>query len=275
MFNFFEKEYDNPALIEKIKQTQNKWISFLEKLEARMKEMCMGALPELKEVFEQDNDPYKRAHGRMVSALQGQLGQMREKANEVKEEKVFNFVHHASATIPPITTKAGRKYDDMLYAFRQVCLDRHRIFEEKIHYYFSLLKGTTGQQDLEADYQEQLTAFESIKDKFGCKQCGGNITIPKLFFIATYVTCPFCHTQNTFLPSTATQLVFHNARSLAEQRTAHLLKAYEESETKAPGLYQQYLRSMFDEWNKIVPDMAEENEKFYQRLLKDNSIDHH
>lgn len=88
------------------------------------------------------------------------------------------------------------------------------------------------------------------------------------------MTCAYCGTQNTFLPSTGAQLVLHRARSLAEQRTAHLLKIYESSDPKQPALYRQYLRAMFDEWNKIVPDMAAENEKFYHRLLKDYSIDH-
>ena len=95
-----------------------------------------------------------------------------------------------------------------------------------------------------------------------------------MFFIATYMTCPYCQTQNTFLPSTGAQLVLHQARSLAELRTAHLQKAYEDGYPKDPLLYKQYLRAMFDEWNKIVPDMAAENEKFYLRLLKDNNIEH-
>jgi len=38
---------------------------------------------------------------------------------------------------------------------------------------------------------------------------------------------------------------------------------------KAPKLYQHYLRAMFDEWNKINPDMEQEHEKFYTRLLNE------
>ena len=42
-----------------------------------------------------------------------------------------------------------------------------------------------------------------------------------------------------------------------------------ELEQKQPILYQTYLRAMFDEWNKINPDLAEEHERFYNRLLTD------
>lgn len=240
---------------EVIRQTQERWFVFLEKLEARMDEMCTAAVPELKKVFEEDTDPYKRAHGRMLAGLLGQLHQMRDKANEVKEEKIYGLMR-------------------VSYAFQEACYKRHQDFEERLHHYTDMLKDAAGQQDLESFYREQLEAFERIRDQFTCKQCGGKITIPKMFFIATYVTCPYCQTQNTFMPSSGAQLMLHQARSLAEQRTAHLLKAYENSHPKDPDLYKQYLRSMFDEWNSIVPDMTAENEKFYLRLLKDYNIDH-
>lgn len=242
-----------------IRQTQERWFVFLEKLETRMEEMCTAAIPELKKIFEEDQDPYKRAHGRMLSGLLGQLRQMQQKANEVREEKIIGLLYSAAHTP---------------HAFREACFSRHNEFEERLHYYTSLLEETATRHDLEAVYQEQLAAFEQIRDKFSCKQCGGKITIPKMFFIATYIACPYCQTQNTFFPSTGAQLVLHQARSLAERRTAHLLKAYEESNPKDPALYRQYLRSMFDEWNKIVPDMTAENEKFYLRLLEDHNINH-
>ena len=99
---------------------------------------------------------------------------------------------------------------------------------------------------------------------------------------------------------------------MAEQRTAHLNKAYETEKDKerdlyhqrhelslsiihesnkkvlsevqskmddleeqrqfaiqnAPKLRQIYLRAMYDEWNKITPDLKEHNEKMYQNQLK-------
>jgi hypothetical protein len=244
---------------ETIRQTQERWFTFLEKLEARMEEMCTAAIPELVKVFDEDKDPYKRAHGRMLSGLRGQLYQMMEKATEVKDEKILG---------PAFSFGQGS------HTFREACFNRHHQFEERAHHYISLLQETARERDLEGFYKEQLDAFERIRDQFTCKQCGGKITIPKMFFIATYVTCSWCQTQNTFMPSSGAQLMLHQARSLAEQRTAHLLKEYENSRPKDPALHRKYLRAMFDEWNKITPDMAAENEKFYLRLLKDYNIDH-
>ncbi|ETZ23801.1 zinc finger-like domain-containing protein [Pedobacter sp. V48] len=241
-------------------QTQERWFVFLEKLETRMGEMCTAAIPELKEIFKADQDPYKRAHSRMLAGLLGQIRRMQDQANEVKEDRILGLIY----SLGVLTSND----------FREACFNRHYAFEKRCHDYTSLLQKAAGQEDLEAFYQEQLASFALIKDRFTCKQCGGKITVSKMFFIATYVTCSYCQTQNTFLPSSGAQMVLHKARSLAEQRTAHLLKAYEERESKDPDLYQQYLRAMFDEWNKITPDMEEENEKFYLRLLKDKSINH-
>jgi hypothetical protein len=274
MFGLFERKYDNPALVQKIRETQERWFIFLDKLEARMDEMTAAAVPELQAVFNQDDDLYKRAHGHMLLGLQGQINQMRDKANEVRDSNIINFVRSEAAELPLITVSAGFKYHTMLHDFQRACLDRYHIFDNKLNEHLTVLKGAAGKQDLEAIYQEQLALFEITRDKFMCKQCGGNITISKMFFIATYVNCPFCQTQNTFRPSTGAQLILHQARDLAELRTAHLLRAYEQS-NKDHNLYQQYLRAMFNEWNNIVPDMATENEKFYQRLLKDHLTNNH
>ena len=45
-----------------------------------------------------------------------------------------------------------------------------------------------------------------------------------------------------------------------KEREAALLKAH--------AAYETYLRAMFDVWNSIVPDLAEHNERFYQRMLE-------
>lgn len=274
MFGLFGKKYENPALLAEISTRQERWFVFLDKLEARMEEMITAAIPEVQKVFREDTDPYKRAHYNMVLGLIGQVNQMRNKANDIKDDNIISFVYKSEPMIPSITTSAGHAYHGKLHTFRMACLNRHFIFEEKINKAIELLKNAAGEQDLEAAYQAELAAFEKIRDKFSCKQCGGNITIPKMFFIDTYIACPFCHSQNTFSPSTGARMVLHQARSLAEQRTAHLLRNYEETRPKNPALYQRYLRAMFDEWNKIVPDMAGENEKFYERLLSDYSINH-
>ncbi|NQX43194.1 hypothetical protein SAMN05421820_115110 [Pedobacter steynii] len=275
MFGFFKNKYDNPALLEEIRQTEEKWFVFLDKLETRLEELCAAAIPELIAVFNQDTDPYKRAHSRMLTGLIGQISQMQQKGIEAKETHIIPFMQPSGSLLPDLMSSAGRKYHDRLYRFQMACFDRHHQFEDKVNEGIAALRAAKGNTDLEGAYQRQLTEFERIKDNFNCKQCGGKMSLPKMFFIATYIQCPFCQSQNTYTPSTEMQMLFHQARSLAEQRTAHLLQDYENSKPKNPALYQQYLRAMFDEWNKITPDMLTENERFYQRLLKDHSINHY
>lgn len=275
MFGFLKNKYDNPALLEEIRQTEEKWFVFLDKLETRLDELCAAAIPELIAVFNQDSDPYKRAHSRMLTGLIGQISQLQQKGIEAKEAHIIPFMKASSSLLPDLISSAGRKYHDRLYRFQMACFDRHHQFEDKVNEGIAALRSAKGNTDLEAVYQRQLTEFERIKDSFNCKQCGGKVSIPKMFFIATYIQCPFCQSQNTYTPSTEMQMLFHQARSLAEQRTKHLLQDYENSRPKNPALYRQYLRAMFDEWNKITPDMVAENERFYQRLLKDHSINHY
>lgn len=270
MFSLFNKKYDNPELLEKISQTQDRWFDFLNKLEIRMDEMCRIAIPEILEVFNQDNDPYKRKHGHMVMGLCGQIRQIQDKAYKVKEEEIFHFIDLVKDELPDFSSFSGHEYHNRLLKFRLDCINRHHIFEEKIAHCNTLLTQVVGEQDLETAYKEELMAFENIRDKFTCKQCSGNLSIPEIFFFATYITCPFCQTQNSFIPSSGAQIVLHQARSLAEQRMAHLRRAYDESIPKNSLLYKQYLRSMFDEWNRIVPVMTAENEKNYQRMLQDH-----
>jgi hypothetical protein len=272
MFGFFKNKYDNPALLEEIRQTEEKWFAFLDKLEARLEELCLAAVPELIAVFKEDSDPYKRAHIRMRTGLIGQINQIRRKANDANEERIIPFIYRSGTGLPDLISSAGRKYHERLYHFKMACLHRHQQFEAKINEGIELLMAAEGQNDLEAAYQEQLIQFERIKDQFSCKQCAAKMSIPKMFYIAAYIQCPFCQTQNIYTPSTEMQMVFYQARNLAEQRTKHLLLIYEQSSPKKPELYRQYLRSMFDEWNKITPDMREENERFYQRLWNDHLI---
>jgi hypothetical protein len=311
MFGLFkgkEAEEQAPEWLPLVKENQERFIVFIDKLEDKMKELCEAAIPELKSTFETDEDLYKRAYGRLLSGIKGQLENIRKKISDVYDEKVIAVMQDLKSSV-----SISSPYHDVLYDFRNACSNRNNAFEEKYNNWLDAL-NETAEQDLEIKYQEILTEFEAIKNKFTCKQCGSNITIEKIFFISTYLTCPSCQTQNTFEPSTQAKGLEGLGRSLAEQRTAPLLQAYEaekamertlyherhalslsginnddkkeveqlnqkmtELETQrqaaiknAPGLYEIYLRAMFDEWNKIVPDLAVENEKFYDRMLADH-----
>lgn len=305
MFGSFDNKSKNDQTsiaAKEMQETKERFFVFIGKLEEKLKEFAGASIPELEALNKGDSDEFKRAYHRMKSAVLGQLGSIRKKALDVKEEKIEGFV------LP---------YDDhaisaVYYQFRAECYKRYDQLDELHLHYHELIENTDA-EDFEAKYQKIVDEYEAIKDKFRCVQCGSPITIGKIYFTTTYITCPACQTRNTFEPGSQAKMLEHIGRSLAEQRTAHLLKAHdaipekaqelylqihhlelsliherdkkviaqktqeiqelqrqkEELESKRPGLYQTYLRAMFDEWNKINPALAEAHEKFYIRLLND------
>lgn len=309
MFGLFNKQKDDEAIPQwysELQESQERWFSFLEKLEAKMEEFATAAIPELKEILQTDDDLYKRTFHKVYSGVNGQLSNIREKARDTYEEKILDVYYNYNSQISVLS-----KHHNLVSDFRNTCSDRHNDFENKYDYWRNQIEKTQ-ERDLEIEYQKILDEYETIKNKFSCKQCGGTIEIEKIFLIETYISCPYCQTQNTFAPSTQGRNLQNIARGLAEQRTAHLYEAFEIennkerelyhqrhelslstihqsdkkvlSETKAkmdeleeqrqfviqnaPKLYQVYLRAMYDEWNKITPDLKEHNEKMYQNQLK-------
>lgn len=310
MFGLFNKSKQNdevlPEWYAELQESQERWFSFLEKLEAKMEEFATAAIPELKQLLEEDDDLYKRTFHKVYSGVNGQLNNIREKARDTYEEKIISVYYHYNSTISVLS-----KHHNLVSDFRNNCSDRHNAFENKYDHWRKQIEKTQ-ERDLEIEYQKILAEFETIKDKFKCTQCGGNLTIDKIFLIETYVSCPFCQTQNTFTPSTIGRNLQNIARELAEQRTAHLKEEFENEVDKerdlyhehhtislstihesdksvlneiqskmedlekqrqfaiqnAPKLRQIYLRAMYDEWNKITPDLKEHNEKMYLNQLK-------
>lgn len=279
-----------------MQETKQRFFIFIDKLKDKLKEFAEAAIPELEELNNSDTDEYKREYLRVKSAVLGQIESIRKKADEVMEEKIIN-AHFSSSNF---------------YELRNVCYEKKRQLDDLCHQYREKIEATH-QEDYEIKYQKILAEYGNIKDKFHCSQCGSPVTIEKIYFTTTYITCPACNTRNTFEPSSQAKQLEHLGRSLAEQRTKHLLKEHDEIpgksqalylqrhelklslihekdkniiaqkerqmqeleqqrkelEQKAPELYQKYLRAMFDEWNKINPDMQQEHEKFYNRLLID------
>ena len=57
---------------------------------------------------------------------------------------------------------------------------------------------------------------------------------------------------------------------LIDLKIEELEKQREASKALIPQYYQEYQRAMFDEWKRLVPDLAEHNERFYQSLQNRN-----
>lgn len=308
MFGLFNKQKNEENLPEwyaELQESQQRWFTFLEKLEAKMEEFAAAAIPELKEILQSDDDLYKRTFHRVYSGVNGQLSNIREKARDTYDEKILDVYQNYNSQISVLS-----RHHNLVSDFRTACSDRYYDFDNQYEYWRKQIEKTQ-ERDLEIEYQKILDEFDAIKNKFSCTQCGGSIEIEKIFLIETYISCPYCKTQNTFAPSTQGRNLQNIARGLAEQRTAHLYEAFETEDKKerelyhqrhelslskihesdkkvlneiqakmddleeqrqfviknAPKLYQVYLRAMYDEWNKITPDLKEHNEKMYQNQI--------
>ncbi|MDR6967318.1 DNA-directed RNA polymerase subunit RPC12/RpoP [Flavobacterium arsenatis] len=304
---FFSNHQENNQLSvvkTEMNEIKERFFSFIEKLEQKTTDFITEAIPELVELNETDTDEYKAGYHRLKSAVLGQLQNIQQKASDIKEEKVTNFC------LPADSHDLRKLYLD----FRSECYERYNKLDELLSQSRQQIEDTH-QEDYEIKYQKIIDEFEATKNNFRCMQCGSPILLTKIYFTTTYISCPSCQTRNTFEPSTQAKQLEHIGRSLAEQRTNHLLKEYsvmpekiqslylqkhklklslmrekdkiiientkkkigelelskQELEHLQPILYQKYLRAMFDEWNKINPDLAEEHEKFYNRLLTDYS----
>lgn len=261
MFDFLKSKEENPPewLVE-MSENRERWFAFLDKLESRMDELGEAAIPELVEAYGDKNDLYHQKWYTMSSGIKGQYKSIIEKVRAVKDEKISAFFNYHINEV-----KFDGKYREVLYNFREDCLKREDVFEEKYHLWHEKINATE-EEDLELKYQNIISEFEAIKNSFSCKQCGAPLLIEKIYFISTYISCTNCYTQNTFEPSSEAKQLEHLGRTLAEKRTAHLLKAYQKE--NKPILYETYLREMFNEWNKIVPDLSEQNERFYESQLR-------
>jgi hypothetical protein len=246
---------------EQTDQMKERWFVFLQKLEDRMEELCSASVIELKAMRDQSGDLFDRDIYQVQSGIAGQLSQMDRKVTEVYEQQVSPFYKQLLNQLDDARLPGAIAYD-----FRELCGERRDRFEAVRDKWRKQLDEAV-KPDHEAAYRRVLEEHEQVKSKFKCQQCGAAINVDKIYLTSTYLSCSACGTQNTFQPSSIAQNLPHLARSLAEERTAHLLQEY--SINARPELYRHYLRAMFDEWNKIVPDMTSSNEKFYQRLLSD------
>lgn len=294
-------------LISQLTEIETRWFGFLAKLEERMQELSEASIPELEDMYKSDEDQFKRTYHRLLSSIVGQLNSIEDKADEVEEKNVHD-------PLDRIEDKVDDSDDDELKEFfgnlSERCSRRADEFEEKVEYWIEKVKET-GIEDFEVKYQVIIDEYNTIKDKFCCKQCGSPITINKVLFITTHIPCSACQTQNTFEPSSQASDLDQVGLNLAEQRTKHLFIAYEREEDKerelyhqmhtieiekigyemsgnnsklaeldakineleiqrrasikkAPELYLEYLKAKFEEWIKLVPELAEQNQKIYE-----------
>ncbi len=278
------KAYDAKKRTE-LKELEKRWTIFLDRLEARVREVVDAAKPDGRNLFETDPDPVKRTYDRFKDALFGQIKGVNRKAQKVFHEYIEHQMHvpesyydadesELMSDLELEMTESNNRNDFYFSDWEERILNIQDKFESEVE-----------AQDFETQFQEILAECNSLKDRFTCKQCSAPVPLSEVYFISTYIPCPHCKTQNTYEPSTKVIQLQGIARSLAEQRCAALEKEYnksvyegdqsERSQARAEALqkereaYKKYMRAVHDEINKILPALKEDTEKIYERMISD------
>lgn len=294
--------------IDEMAGIEKRWLVFLERLEERVKEFVEASIPELQEAYKNDTDVAKRTYGRLADSVEGQIESVRKKTDKVFGTEIEDYYQHLMSYFVDVDNDDYDGLEDIAAATEyDSCTPRYKKFEDMMDFWSKKVKDTEG-ENTESKYQAILDEYEQIKDKFICKQCGSPIVIPQIFLTTAYIECPSCQTQNTFEPSSRARELDYVGQELAGQRTEHLLKAYEDEKEKEeaawdkisdfesdmddeneadkakllalkaeyqairdniPNMYKAYLKAKFDEWIKLVPQLAEQNRKVYEGWLAD------
>lgn len=239
---------------------EDRYHTFIQKLEERASELENEVKMTAQMVYDEDEDQYKRAYLKFKAGIEGQLNILIRKAREVFETQ-----------IRPLRDDRGYGETDVWYdKVYEVYLDFEKSIYKKIKNAFKDVKERSSEEEL----KEILNEYEAIKEAFNCSQCGANVPIDQMYFVATYITCPFCQTQNTFNPSTKMKSLQFLAREVGEERHKNLEKLCDRDRSEGTTvesfwLYYQYRAMVWLESAKIVPILKKENADVFYREMHD------
>ncbi|WP_264530751.1 hypothetical protein [Flavobacterium sp. N502540] len=308
MFGLFNKQKDEalPEWHSELQQSQERWFNFLEKLEAKLEEFATAAIPELKEILQSDDDLYKRAFHRVYSGVNGQLSNIREKARDTYEEKIIDVYNHYNSQISVLSkhhnlvsdfrSVCSDRYNDFEdhyeYWRKQIEKTQERDLEieyQKILDEFEAIKNKFNCTQCGGNIEiEKIFLIETY---IQCPYCNTQNTFApstqarNLQNIARGLAEQrTAHLYEAFeIENNKERELYHKRHELSLSKIhesdkkvlSQILAKMEELEEQrqfviknAPKLHQIYLRAMYDEWNKITPDLKEHNEKMYQNQLQ-------
>ncbi|WP_345229828.1 hypothetical protein [Olivibacter ginsenosidimutans] len=250
---FRKKQHSNNANAEQREDIVSRLQVFLARLDEKAKLLYDEAKESAQSIADADPDPFKRSYYQFKTGIQGQFQALLQKANTTYQSQV----------LPKANMFEQMKVMTIFAAW-------HSNF---LHLMTDVFEGVQ-LRDLEKEYREIMDDYTLAKEKFHCSQCGGKLEIDQFYYISTYITCPYCKTQNTFHPGTKTRLLELIARDLAEYRHRDLKENYQKVRREygvkeAEQAFKSYMRAVIDEMNRIQPGMEIQNDRFYERIIEE------
>ena len=167
-----------------LEEIYKKFDIFLQKLETRAEEIASEAKEIVQEIYDSDDDLYKRDFIYFQKWLEWKFTEIISKAENVYKTKIIpEEQNYWDWSLNLNVEKKFEKWKDSINYLKE------SIFRD--------LKEKTSK-----DYYEEVKKeFEEIKDNFFCANCGAKIELDQFYTISKYITCEFCKTKNIFHPS--------------------------------------------------------------------------
>lgn len=248
---------------------QIRFDNFIKKLTERANELAKEVRSSVQDIYDEDTDEYKRSFSNFKAGIQGQLRGLITKADEVFQTQIepHNPRYFMNITDP--------RWDAHNEWFRKI----HDSFSDWRDYIQNLSNDifkNVQKKSPEVALQEIIDEYNAVKDNFNCTQCGGKLEINEIYFISTYIPCPYCQTQNTFVPSSRMRELEFTAKDVAMQRTKVEEDFYNRLCDKRSSTSEErfiayfwWRSAIFRIVSEIVPILADANKKVFYREMND------
>ena len=243
---------------------------FIEKLTERAESLAEETRGAIQEIYDEDADPYKRSFGNFLMGVKGQFKGIIDKAEEVFKQQIKP---HALSFLKTQTPE-GELQEEW---FRKIHDDFEK-WKDKMRDLADSIENQVKKPSAEEKLREIVEEYNAVKDKFHCSQCGANLEIKELYFISTYITCPYCQTQNTFIPSDKMREYEFVAKDFAEEKTKKEEEFYEKISSSNATSEEKFLvyflwrAAIWKVLADTVPVLAEANKKVFYREMSDMQV---
>lgn len=227
--------------------------TFFTKMEERAQQIMEEARASGQVVADADSDPYKRSFLQFKGAIIAQFTVIIQKGSTTYQTQIMPNAGGAEMiTLSQLYSNWNTKIVTMMNSAFDGVVERN----------------------LEQEYKDIMESYNLARDKFNCKQCGAKLTISQFYFQASYITCEYCQTQNTFDPGTKARMMEHIARPLAASRCLEQYELFREERAKggaraATPVYEAYLKAVIHEMDELLPGLHEQHQHFYNRMMND------
>ncbi len=291
-------------------ETENRWITFIGKLKERIIELCEASIPELIAEYQNDKDEHKRAYCSMVSGIVGQINNVEQKADEVCDNQVIKILDKIQDKVmeddelSDLVDGAIDRCSELLQAFSdfaskwtdtinettpvdlekeyQAILDEHEQIKDKFTCkqcgsIIPLPKLLFMITHLQCPACQTQNTFTPSTRASQLEYLGKELAKQRTKHLYMMYEAENNKDQEIYNQIHNLELSVGFDEEEINQKLKTQIAELEISRKKAiantPKLHKKYLRAMFDELNKIVPDLKEENEKVYLSCLKENYLE--